>query len=66
MIISKLFDFYYNYPNCIPHNWGTLAAEITGSERAIIVCDFIAGMTDNYAIKEYNSAFDPNDKLLIL
>ena len=30
-----------------------------GEEREIVVCDYIAGMTDNYAVMKFQEAFEP-------
>lgn len=53
-IITKLFDFYIQNPNCLPDNYNLLAQNIGDKKSlAIIVSDYIAGMTDRYAIKEF-------------
>ena len=31
-----------------------------GQEREIVVCDYIAGMTDNYAVLKFQEAFEPS------
>jgi len=54
-IIDHLFDFYMKYPNCLPKE--KLAIDITSLDErklAIFISDYIAGMTDRFAIKEYN------------
>lgn len=59
-IIDGLFDFYMNNPNCMPSERGFLAQKVLENgnkdkkELAIIVSDYIAGMTDRFAIKEFN------------
>ncbi len=55
-IIGQLFDFYMNYPNCMPKE--QLAIDPTTlkeKDLAIFVSDYIAGMTDRFAIKEYKN-----------
>jgi dGTPase len=32
-------------------------------ERAVIVCDYIAGMTDRYALDEYKKFFEPYERV---
>jgi dGTPase len=55
-IISALFDAYRSEPSMLPnHIQDTIAKH--GLERAI--CDYIAGMTDRYAIEEHHKLFDP-------
>ncbi|AZL15355.1 deoxyguanosinetriphosphate triphosphohydrolase [Rickettsiales endosymbiont of Stachyamoeba lipophora] len=66
MIVKELFEYFMNCPECMPNEWGPRGHIEDLNKRAEIVADFIAGMTDNFAIKEYNSIFNPNDKLLSL
>ncbi len=55
-IISALFDAYRSEPSMLPnHIQDTIAKH--GLERTI--CDYIAGMTDRYAIEEHRKLFDP-------
>jgi dGTPase len=43
----------------LPTRWRHLAeAATTDSERAEIVSDYIAGMTDRYAVDEHKKLFD--------
>ena len=55
-IITELFNAYLNNPTTLPYH---VQADITerGLERTI--CDYLAGMTDRYAIDEYQKLFDP-------
>lgn len=58
-IINSLFEFYSENLTCLPREW----QHLTGNDirqNTIVVCDFIAGMTDRYAIKEYKAIFDPH------
>ncbi len=57
--ISELFHAYRSEPTMLPiHVQGHI--EERGLERTI--CDYIAGMTDRYAIEEFEKLFDPNTK----
>jgi dGTPase len=49
-IVGALFDFFIENPDCLPSHH-----QINGSKQeiAIAVSDYIAGMTDRFAIKEY-------------
>lgn len=64
-VVSKLFDSLLNDLRLMPPEYrvkAKQAEEITGdSGRARIVSDYIAGMTDRYAIKEYKRIFDPTE-----
>jgi dGTPase len=55
-IISDLFQAYVRDPEILPLHVQKNADE-WGLERT--VCDYIAGMTDRYAIEEYQKLFDP-------
>ena len=55
-ILNDLFETYCNEPTMLPDHVQA-KIEKTGLERT--VCDYIAGMTDRYAIEEYQKLFDP-------
>ena len=55
-IVSSLFDAYYKEPEMLPRHVQN-SIDHRGVERTI--CDYIAGMTDRYAIVEYQKLFDP-------
>jgi dGTPase len=55
-IILDLFNAYHKNPDMLPGHIQDLNEE-RGIER--VICDYIAGMTDRYAIDEYNRLFDP-------
>jgi dGTPase len=61
MIISRLFESYVKNPKQLPKK---IFARID-SENSLkrVVCDYIAGMTDRYAIEEYAKLFDPYVKV---
>jgi len=56
-IINKLFQAYLAEPEMLPQHVQTLMGE-RNHER--IVCDYIAGMTDRFAVEEYQKLFDPS------
>ncbi|MCE1255504.1 MAG: deoxyguanosinetriphosphate triphosphohydrolase [Anaerolineae bacterium] len=55
-IITDLFNAYRNEPRILPGHVQSLIDE-RGLEKTI--CDHIAGMTDRFAIEEYQKIFDP-------
>ena len=55
-IISDLFNAYVKVPLMLPKHIQD-GIESKGLERAI--CDYIAGMTDRFAIDEHRKLFDP-------
>lgn len=55
-IISSLFQWYVKHPDDLPTDFQEI--RITeGTERA--VCDYIAGMTDPFALEQYKKLFIP-------
>jgi dGTPase len=56
-IITDLFNTYQKSPSMLPDG---IQSQISdhGLERTI--CDYVAGMTDRFAIDEYNRLFDPD------
>lgn len=56
-IIKDLFDIFFLEPECLPDDWYRKVRENEES-KAQIVCDFIAGMTDRFAISEHRRLFD--------
>ena len=54
-VIHKLFELYMNSPECMPLEWFHLVKELDDTGKAKHVSDYIAGMTDRYAIREYQS-----------
>jgi dGTPase len=55
-IISDLFNAYRSEPAILPRHVQDGITE-RGLERTI--CDYIAGMTDRYAVEEHQKLFDP-------
>ncbi len=58
--IKELFDVYVARPQALPPHIQK-RVETDGVERA--VCDYIAGMTDRYALDEYKKLFYPYEKV---
>ncbi len=61
-VLSDLFDAFQTRYNLLPDHWQRRVEEAGGmiddNKRARIVCDYIAGMTDRYAIREHERLFD--------
>jgi dGTPase len=58
--IKELFQVYIEKPEQLPpHIQNRIAQD--GKRR--VVCDYIAGMTDRYALDEYKKLFDPYEKV---
>jgi dGTPase len=54
-IVRRLFEVYLADPSAMPPEW---AAKADGETRARAVADYIAGMTDRFAIAEHARLFD--------
>ena len=55
-MLQRLFDYYIAHPEALPEDFHPQLS-FDGMERT--VCDYIAGMTDNYAIDKYTEIFIP-------
>ncbi len=62
-IVSELFDAFFHHPELLPDEYRLRARERERQQgaagRARVVTDYIAGMTDRYAIAEHKRLFDP-------
>jgi dGTPase len=59
-ILDSLFRAYQEDPALLPSPYQQ-KAKIEGKER--IICDYIAGMTDRFAIEEYEKLFNPRHRV---
>lgn len=59
LIIEKMFTQFFKHPECLPTEWLRRAKAQDKAGIAEVVIDYIAGMTDRYAIEEYRKLFDP-------
>ncbi|MDX1402797.1 MAG: deoxyguanosinetriphosphate triphosphohydrolase, partial [Kiloniellales bacterium] len=57
-VVHSLFAQYFAFPERLSDEWRDAAVSSDGAERARIVADYIAGMTDRYAIREYEKFFN--------
>ncbi len=55
-LLCRLFEYYVNHPEKLPADFQPQLS-FDGMERT--VCDYIAGMTDNYAVDKYTEIFIP-------
>jgi dGTPase len=56
--ITQLFSAYMDDPHQLPDTTRGLD-KTNGQTLARTICDYIAGMTDRYALQEYQKLFDP-------
>jgi dGTPase len=57
-ILRDLFELFMNETDVLPTEWFERTQCVDESGRARVVCDFIAGMTDRYAIEEHRRLFN--------
>jgi dGTPase len=66
LVVTQLFDTFVNDSNLMPTEYQESIARLEGSlgkaGRARAVADYIAGMTDRYAILEHQRLFDPSER----
>ena len=55
-MLSRMFEYYIAHPEALPEDFQPQLT-FDGMERT--VCDYIAGMTDNYAVDKYTEIFIP-------
>jgi len=65
-IVTRLFEAFLEDPRLLPTEYQEVAQRMErgqgASGKARAVADYIAGMTDRYAILEYQRLFDPAEK----
>lgn len=57
-IVGDLFDRYFEDPRLMPDGWREGLDRAEDRIKARDVADFLAGMTDTYALKEHRRLFD--------
>lgn len=60
IFITRLFETYLRFPNLLPPKYRS-RIELAGLHR--VVCDYIAGMTDRFALDEYKRLFEPYERV---
>lgn len=63
-IVQKLFDCYHQKPEVMPESWYSKTTHLTNHELARLIADFLSGMTDHYALREYHRLFDHADNFV--
>jgi len=62
LILTRLFEAYIREPRMLPPDTqAKLDGDATDLHR--VVCDYLAGMTDRYAIQEYERLFAPDRRV---
>jgi dGTPase len=56
-ILAEMFRLFMAEPEVLPTEWRQRAEPRSEAGRARVVCDYIAGMTDRFAIEEHRKLF---------
>jgi len=59
-ILRELFALYSTDRSLLP---GNLKVHLAGHVPERVICDYLAGMTDRYAIREYRKLFNPEENI---
>ncbi len=57
-VVVDLFELLFTEPNCLPSPWREKAEQASIQAKARVVADYIAGMTDRFALDEHRRLFD--------
>ncbi len=57
-VVKELFGFFLAEPECLPTAWRQLTDAPNTEKTAKVAADFIAGMTDRFALDEHSRVFD--------
>ncbi|WP_119458800.1 deoxyguanosinetriphosphate triphosphohydrolase [Rhodospirillaceae bacterium SYSU D60014] len=61
-VVQDLFELYVSQPDCLPTEWHEQTNDPETPLTARVVADYIAGMTDRFALDEHRRLFDPYDR----
>ncbi len=56
-ILAEMFNLFLAEPDVLPTEWFARSQNRDEAGRARVVCDYIAGMTDRFAIEEHRKLF---------
>ena len=56
-ILADMFGLFFSEPEVLPTEWFDRTRGLDDAERARLVCDYIAGMTDRFAVEEHRRLF---------
>jgi dGTPase len=59
-IITQLFEAYLEDSNQLPPSF---RERLKNEDQMQLICDYIAGMTDRFALQEYKKLFDPFERV---
>jgi dGTPase len=56
-VVRELFDVLLEQPDCLPPDWQARAGAPGSAQTAEAIADYIAGMTDRFALDEHDRLF---------
>ena len=56
-ILAEMFQLFMTEPGVLPTEWSSRLEGLDETGRARIICDYVAGMTDRFAIEEHRKLF---------
>ncbi|MGY9057944.1 MAG: deoxyguanosinetriphosphate triphosphohydrolase, partial [Alphaproteobacteria bacterium] len=62
-IVTELYEEFANEPSILPTEWYDETDGPNGVETKRVVADYIAGMTDRYALREHERIFDRHSQI---
>jgi len=57
-VVKDLYGLLVNEPGCLPPEWQKVCDGVKQPGTARAVADYIAGMTDRFAVQEHARLFD--------
>ena len=60
LFLTRLFECYHDNPTLLPESYQA-RYQTFGCER--VICDYMAGMTDRFALDEYKRLFEPYERV---
>ncbi len=58
-LVTQLFQAYLEEPSQLPQS---IQLRLREEQPHRVVCDYVAGMTDRFALEEYRKLFDPEER----
>ena len=56
-IVAEMFELFMSEPDVLPEDWYVRVRGLDQTAVARVICDYIAGMTDRFAIEEHRRLF---------
>jgi len=59
LIVKEIFEIFFEDPGMLPDGWQKWVTTDDETQRARVIADYIAGMTDRFALDEHRKLTDP-------